>query len=82
MDKSYELTVTRTEAGVPNNVANVDEVSLIEGAVKHVLAFDNDKVVVGPAKLLGRFADATLGAVVETRLKTGSFETPFLKFGG
>lgn len=79
MDKSYEITVTRNEAGVPSAVANVGEVNIVEGAVKHTLSMDGNKAIVGPAKHLGRALDATLGAVAETRLKTGKFEMPFLK---
>lgn len=83
MDKSYKMTIVKdTTTGVPNAVANVEEVGMVSGAIDQVLNIDNNVVFSGPVKLVGRVVDAALGAMAEHRIKNGYFATPFVKIGG
>lgn len=81
MQKSYKTVLTVDADGRPTAMGTPDEQTLLGGLISYMLNFDQNTVFTGPVALLGRVADAALGAIAEHKLKNGYFTVPFIKVG-
>lgn len=64
MNKSYDTKLTLGTDGIPTAVAEATETNILSGALTHVmntLTLSKDKVVVGPAAILGNVVVAGIG---------------------
>lgn len=79
----HTATITRDSSGTPTGITAIASTSLVSGALATVTGtFSADSVVIPGNAIeaaLIKSVPAVIGAVIETKLKTGSFAIPFIK---
>lgn len=81
MNDSYKVKLTVDATGLPTALGTPEKVTVLGGLLDHTLNFDNTVVFTGPVQWLGRLVDASIGGLVEHRVKNGYFTVPFVKLG-
>lgn len=79
----HTATIIRDASGTPTGINAVASTSLVGGAMATVTGiFSADSLVI-PSNMIEsailEAVPAVIGAVIETKLKTGSFAIPFIK---